>query len=132
MFLLIYTEIVLGQLIWICFTNLQNSPEFRGSSPSRTFSSCLFWKIPPAFSPLPSALLFHRLHRRCDLSVSFWCFLMNQTVRQCQCDCNRAHLQIVFVLLYVLWVCRSVGVLSYVFVIRSFTYALRVVIYTSL
>ena len=42
--------------------------------------------------------------------------------------CNRVHLHIVFVLLYVLWVCRSVGVLSYVFVIRSFTYALRVVI----
>ena len=42
--------------------------------------------------------------------------------------CNRVHLHIVFVLLCVLWVCRSVGVLSHVFVIRSFTYALRVVI----
>ena len=42
--------------------------------------------------------------------------------------CNRVHLHIVFVLLYVLWVCRSVGVLSCVYVIRSFTYVLRVVI----
>ena len=42
--------------------------------------------------------------------------------------CNRVHLHIVFVLLYVLWVCRSVGVLSCVYVSRSFTYALRVVI----
>ena len=41
--------------------------------------------------------------------------------------CNRMHLHIVFVLLYVLCVCRSVGVLSCVFVIRSFTYVLRVV-----
>ena len=42
--------------------------------------------------------------------------------------CNRVHLHFVFVLLYVLWVCRSVGVLSCVYVSRSFTYALRVVI----
>ena len=42
--------------------------------------------------------------------------------------CKRVHLHIVFVLLYVLWVCRSVGVLSCVYVSRSFTYALRVVI----
>ena len=49
-------------------------------------------------------------------------------VTQLLCCCNRVHLHIVFVLLYVLWVCCSVGVLSYVFVIRSFTYALRVVI----
>ena len=42
--------------------------------------------------------------------------------------CNRVQLHIVFVLLYVLWVCHSVGVLLYVFVIQSFTYALRVVI----
>ena len=41
--------------------------------------------------------------------------------------CNRVYLHIVFVL-YVLCVCRSVGVLSCVFVIRSFTYVLRVVI----
>ena len=47
-------------------------------------------------------------------------------------QCNRVHLHIVFVLLYVLWVCRSVSVLSYVYVSRSFTYVLRVVIYTSL
>ena len=42
--------------------------------------------------------------------------------------CNRVHLHIVYVLLYVLWVCRSVGVLSCVYVSRSFTYALRFVI----
>ena len=42
--------------------------------------------------------------------------------------CNRVHLHIVFVLLYVLCVYRSVGVLSCVYVIRSFTYVLRVVI----
>ena len=36
-------------------------------------------------------------------------------------------MHIVFVLLYVLSVCRSVGVLSCVSVSRSFTYALRVV-----
>ena len=44
--------------------------------------------------------------------------------------CNPVHLHIVFVLLYVLWVCRSVSVLSCVYV--SFTYVLRVVIYMSL
>ena len=48
-----------------------------------------------------------------------------------QSYCNRVHLHIVFVL-YVLWVCRSVGVLSCVYVSQSFTYALHVVIYMSL
>ena len=48
--------------------------------------------------------------------------------RGCLYYCNRVHLHIVFVLLFVLWVCRSVGVLSCVYVSRSFTYALRVVI----
>ena len=38
---------------------------------------------------------------------------------------NRVHLHIVFVLYCV---CRSVGVLSCMYVIRSFTYVLRVVI----
>ena len=40
--------------------------------------------------------------------------------------CNRVHLHIVFVLLYS--VCRSVSVILCVYVIRSFTYVLRVVI----
>ena len=40
--------------------------------------------------------------------------------------CNRVHLHIVFVLLYS--VCHSIGVLSCVDVIQSFTYVLRVVI----
>ena len=44
--------------------------------------------------------------------------------------CTRVHLHIVFVLLCS--VCRSVSVLSCVDVIRSFTYVLRVVIWTSL
>ena len=42
--------------------------------------------------------------------------------------CNRVHLNIVFVFLYVPWVCRSVGVLSCVYVSQSFPYALRVAI----
>ena len=41
-------------------------------------------------------------------------------------SCNPVHLHIVFVLLYS--VCRCVTVLSCVYVIRSLTYALRVVI----
>ena len=40
--------------------------------------------------------------------------------------CNRAHLHIVFVLLYS--VCRSVSICSRVDVIQAFTYVLRVVI----
>ena len=40
--------------------------------------------------------------------------------------CNRVHLHTVFVLLYS--VCRSVSVLSCLYVIRSFRYVLRVMI----
>ena len=41
---------------------------------------------------------------------------------------NKVHLHIVFVLLYVLFACHSGGVLSCVYIIRSFTYVLRAVI----
>ena len=41
---------------------------------------------------------------------------------------NKAHLHIVFVLLYVLCVCHSGCVLSCVYIIRSFMYVLRDVI----
>ena len=44
--------------------------------------------------------------------------------------CNQVHLQTVFVLLYS--VCFSVSALSCVDVIQSFTYVLRVVIWTTL
>ena len=44
------------------------------------------------------------------------------------CMCNRVHLHIVFVFVLLYSVCRSVSVLSCVYVIRSFTYVLRVVI----
>ena len=66
------------------------------------------------------------------LSISSTCFTKSSIKDKKVKLCNRVHLHIVFVLLYVLCVCRSVGVHSCVYVSRSFTYVLRVVIYTSL